>query len=106
MEKNNRSKPLTRALKVIQTKNGLMDNEDTPQEPGSLKCRSVRKLKDAKRFLSQVIAAYQRGELTTEKAKTLTYLCTSFVNVCREVEVEDKVNRLEQKLGSLEDGAI
>lgn len=103
-QKKTRSKPLTRALKVIQVKNQIDDAGSNPSN--SLKCRSVKKLKDARRALSHWISEYQRGTITSEKVKTLTYLLISFVNISREIETEDKLTELERKMEGFEDGNV
>jgi len=95
VEKKQRSKPLQSSLKLLQQKQEINDSE-----PYTLKSRRVTKLSHAKRLLSNLIYDFQRGTITDQKAKTLTYLIINFVQVCKDLELEGKVKTLENKLGS------
>ena len=59
----------------------------------------VSKLKDAKRLLSRLIYEFQLGTLSGRDAKDLTYLISQFIAACKEIEFDDRIKLIEQKIG-------
>ena len=59
----------------------------------------VSKLKDAKRLLSRLIYEFQLGTLGGRDAKDLTYLISQFIAACKEIEFDDRIKLIEQKIG-------
>jgi len=58
----------------------------------------VNNLKSAKRLLSRLIYELQAGTIESQIAKDLTYLLTSYVNVFKQHEFEQRLEELEKKL--------
>ena len=52
-------------------------------------------LNDAKTILSDLIAAYCRGAVVGESAKTLGYLLTVFVQLSTAADLETRLDKLE-----------
>ena len=59
----------------------------------------VSKLKDAKRLLSRLIYEFQLGTLSGRDAKDLTYLISQFISACKEIEIDERLKLIEQKVG-------
>jgi hypothetical protein len=57
----------------------------------------VRTLRDAKRLLSRTITQLQAGTVTGQAAKDLTYLLSVFVQLVRDYELEERIEKLEGK---------
>ena len=58
----------------------------------------VNNLKSAKRLLSRLIYELQAGTVSSQLAKDLTYLLTSYVNVFKTYEMETKLSELEERI--------
>lgn len=70
----------------------------TPLRPMLLgKPVTVRTSADAKRLLTKLISAFQRGQIVGRDAKDLCYLVVSFIQVCQQKEMEDRLSRLEEQ---------
>lgn len=80
---------MEKSLQVIKNKN---DNVSyTPIK--------VNSLKSAKRLLSKLIYELQTGNIDNQKAKDLTYLLISFVNVFKQYEIERRLEEVEKRWG-------
>jgi len=55
-------------------------------------------LNDAKTILSDLIAAYCRGAVVGESAKTLGYLLTVFVQLSTAADLETRLDKIEKTL--------
>ena len=55
----------------------------------------VRKLKDAKRLLSRLIVQLQAGTIAGQDAKDLCYLLSTFVQIVRDADLEQRIEKLE-----------
>jgi hypothetical protein len=75
-------------MKTVETKE---DNKSYTQK--------VTSLQSAKRLLSRIISDYQKDVVSTEKAKTLTYLLINFVAISKDIDFESKLSEMENKLG-------
>ncbi|MBK9097533.1 MAG: hypothetical protein IPM14_05265 [bacterium] len=62
----------------------------------------ITKVSDAKRLLSKLIYKLQTGEITGQEAKDLTYLLISYVNIVKEIEIENRLKSLEEKISNEE----
>jgi hypothetical protein len=61
----------------------------------------VTNINHARRLLSKVLYEYQKGNINADYAKTLNYLLTSFVNICK---VENEILSTEfQKINEFLD---
>lgn len=58
----------------------------------------IKKISDAKRLLSKLIYKLQTGEITGQVAKDLTYLLISYVNIVRDLEIENRLKIIEEKV--------
>lgn len=57
----------------------------------------IRAVKDAKRLLSKLIYEFQIGRLSSQPAKDLTYMLINYVNICTQVEFEERLQKLESE---------
>jgi hypothetical protein len=54
-------------------------------------------------LLSKLIAGFCRGEIDGDNAKTLCYLLVSWVNIARDSDLEQRIEKLEQSQGGSSD---
>lgn len=88
-------------------------NENEPEKPDSgrishrqkaggvgvvFTMRPIRRIKDARRGLADVIAAAADDRLDVVKAKLLGYLLSVWVSIVRDSELEDRLSELERKI--------
>ena len=71
--------------------------------------RSVRikSVKDCKRLLARIILEYQDDKISENKARTLTYVISKYVDIEKAEkldEIIDRLDKLEQKTGDLNGG--
>ena len=83
------------SLKVVEVK-------ELPQPPARLKLfnREIKylKVKDVKRAYSKLIQDYCKGLVTNEDAKTITYMFSGYLQLIRDVEFEERLKLLEEKV--------
>jgi hypothetical protein len=71
----------------------------TPNIAGRIeKPVKVVKISDAKRLLSKLIYKLQTGEVTGQDAKDMTYLLISYVNMVKDIEFENRLQNIEEKI--------
>lgn len=58
----------------------------------------VKNVKQAKRLLSRIITQFQRGEITDYEAKTLCYLLISLVSICKDIDFEERITKIEKSI--------
>ena len=58
--------------------------------------------RDILKIQSQLIRAFLRNEIESQRAKDLSYLCTSYLSNLQIVELEKKVELLNEKINSIE----
>ena len=56
------------------------------------------KSKDVKRGMSKLIQLYCKKEATTEDAKTLTYMFSTYIQIITQLEIEERLRILEGKI--------
>lgn len=88
-----RKKPLSKNLKLISFKE---DSESI--SPLLIKPVKITKVKDAKRLLSNLIYQFQLGQIENQNAKDLTYMLMSYVNICTQVDFEERLKSLEENV--------
>ena len=73
---------------------------DKKNSPLSLKEKPIRvkNLKDAKKLISRLLVAFQREEIDGRNAKDLAYLLSVFIQICKDVELEDRLTKLENNI--------
>ena len=85
----------TNSLKVV-------DIKELSQTPPRLNLfnRDVRylKIKDVKRAYSKLIQDYCKGVVTNEDAKTIVYIFSGYLQLIRDVEFEERLNQLEERV--------
>lgn len=85
----------TNSLKVVEVK-------ELPQTPPRLKLfnRNIKylKVKDVKRAYSKLIQDYCKGLVTNDDAKTVTYMFSGYLQLIRDVEFEERLKLLEDKV--------
>lgn len=59
---------------------------------------NVTNLKSAKRLLSKLISKFISGEIINQDAKDLAYLVSVYVSVVKDVEIEERIKKLEEKI--------
>jgi hypothetical protein len=63
-----------------------------------MKAIKINKVRDARRLLSKLIYEFQTGEVTSEKAKTLSYLLNIYIQIFKVSEFETKIEEIEKKI--------
>jgi len=58
----------------------------------------VTNLRKAKRLLSKLISDFMAGKITNQNAKDLAYLISIYVTITKEVEIEERIKALEDKV--------
>jgi hypothetical protein len=59
---------------------------------------AITNIRTAKRLLSRLIAAFCRGEIVGQDAKTLAYLLATYCQITKDSEIETRLEALEAKL--------
>jgi hypothetical protein len=65
------------------------------------KPKKITKVKSARRLLATLIFQYQKGEITSEYIKTLTYVLIKYQEIYKSEVLEtidDRLKKLEEKL--------
>jgi hypothetical protein len=86
-------------LKLTQNdtdKNGAGIAENDAPPPVETLCRPVRSAKAARKYLARVLTAYQRGEITSENARTSVYVLSEFLRSTEIDEQEQRVRAIEK----------
>ncbi len=65
--------------------------------PLTLPSRKVYRAKDILRIQSQLISGFIRGEIESEPAKTLSYLCNTFLTSLQFAEFETRLENIERE---------
>lgn len=60
----------------------------------------VKDLKSARRLLSRLIIELQADSIESRKAKDLTYLVNSYVQIFKDSQLEARISELEAKIES------
>lgn len=55
-------------------------------------------MKDVKRAYSKLIQDYCKGFVNNEDAKTVTYMFSGYLQLVRDVEFEERLKQLEEKV--------
>ena len=78
----------------------VINSEQVTEESSTLldKPVKIRQLKDAKRLLSKLITEFQKGTIKSREAKDLCYLVVSYVQIAKDVDIEDRLKVLEENL--------
>jgi hypothetical protein len=61
--------------------------------------KPVRTVRDAKKMLAKLIHGFQLKQIDGDDSKTMTYMIVSFVNICRDNDLEQRLRDLENKVG-------
>jgi hypothetical protein len=95
----NREKSNKNSLKVVEL-------QELPQTPSRLKLfnRDIKylKIKDIKRAYSRLIQDYCKGLVNNDDAKTVTYMFSGYLQLIRDIEIEDRLKLLEEKISNEE----
>ena len=59
---------------------------------------SYLKIKDVKRAYSKLIQDYCKGLINNEDAKTITYMFSGYLQLIRDVEFEERLKMLEERV--------
>ena len=75
---------------------------DRKNTPPSLKEKPirVRNLKDAKKLIGRLLVAFQREEIDGRNAKDLAYLLTVFIQIVKDVELDERLTKLENNINN------
>ena len=88
--------------KLNQNSLQVVEVKEIPETPGRLRLftRDVRylKVKDVKRAYSKLIQDYCKGLVTNEDAKTVTYMFSGYLQLIRDVDFEDRLKEVEEKI--------
>jgi hypothetical protein len=66
----------------------------------------VTNFRTAKRLLSRLILGFQKGEISGRDSKDLCYLVASFVQIAKDTEIEERLSKLEGKVGGTDGQSI
>jgi hypothetical protein len=87
-----------------QQKNSLemVEIKELPETPARLKLfnRDIKylKIKDVKRAYSKLIQDYCKGLIKNEDAKTITYMFSGYFQLIKDVEFEERLMQLEERI--------
>lgn len=56
--------------------------------------------KQAKRLMSKLISEFIKGNVLDSEAKTLAYLVTVYIGIIKEVETEERIRKIENRLSN------
>ncbi len=56
----------------------------------------IRGVKDCKRLLARIIREYQEEKISENKARTLTYVISKYVDIERTEKLDEIINRLDK----------
>jgi hypothetical protein len=80
----------------------IVELKQLPQTPAKLKLfnRDIRylKVKDVKRAYSKLIQDYCKGSINNDDAKTITYMFSGYLQLIRDVEFEERLSQIEEKI--------
>jgi hypothetical protein len=71
---------------------GTTNKKPKPLIPGKIRLCNIRA---ARRILSKLIAGFINQEVEDNKAKVLTYLLSTYVNIARDTDIESRLVQLE-----------
>ena len=57
------------------------------------------KIKDVRRAYSRLIQDYCKGLVNNEDAKTITYMFSGYLQLVRDIEFEERIKILEERVG-------
>lgn len=60
--------------------------------------KEIRCIRSAKKLLGKLISAFIRHEITGEDSRTLCYLITSYVTICKDNDILQRIEQLEEKI--------
>lgn len=60
--------------------------------------KEVRCIRSAKKLLGKLISAFIRHEISSEESRTLCYLITLYVTICKDNDILERLEALEEKL--------
>lgn len=86
-------------LKVLSQKDLEGKNLENPNVLLNKPIR-ISRIKDAKRLLSRLIFEFQKGTINGRDAKDLTYLLISYVTICKAIDFEERLIKLEEKFNA------
>lgn len=90
---NENLKQNTSELKVLPIKRNVKDVQSLKQKPVR-----VRSGKDAKKLLSRLLVAFQRGEVANDEARTIAHLLSVFIQIEKEIELLERIEKLEARI--------
>lgn len=79
----------------LQVVNFSTDKENTPHLGIKLPNKKNYKPKDILRIQSQLIQGFIKGEIEDGEAKTLSYLCSNYLQNLQFIEFEERITKLE-----------
>ncbi len=88
-------------MKKIRTGQKQQGETDiTPSDPTPLLNggKEVRCIRSAKKLLGKLISSFIRREINGEDSRTLCYLVTSYVTICKDNDILERIESLEEKL--------
>ena len=70
----------------------------SPPPVSSSLTRPVRSAASARRYLSRVLVAYQRGEIDSQNARTSVYVLSEFLRAVEVSGFEERLDAIELKM--------
>ena len=78
---------------------------ELPKDTANTPCLGIKlpnkknfKPKDILRIQSQLIQGFIKGEIEDNEAKTLSYLCSNYLQNLQLIEYEERITKLEETL--------
>ncbi len=62
--------------------------------------RRILTIEKARRLFSHLIQDYRDGVIEERKARTLAYLLSTYISICRDTELERRIEALETMVAS------
>lgn len=89
------------SLQVVDIKG---ENGDLTKTPRGLRLfnRDIKylKVRDVKKAYSKLIQDYCKGIVTNEDAKTVTYIFSGYLQLIRDIEFEERLKLIEERIGN------
>lgn len=70
--------------------------DKTPHPPNMIK--EINSVTDAKELMARMINLLQSGELDQTKAKTIAYMLQVYISINKEVDLHNRIDKLEKEL--------
>ena len=76
-------------------------HKDNPNSPFKINIQRKKKFnsRDILRLHSNLIRSFISGSIDSNEAKTLSYLCSNYLEALKQIEFEERLIQLENRIG-------